>query len=418
MHDTISHSGSPSDSQSGMETEYVEWSAPGSPSIAVRRRVMDGIHQEVGEAFAAVPRRGAETGGILLGTRDGDRLVVEDFEPVPCEHRFGPSYRLSDTDRLAMAESLEWFRARSQPGLSVLGYYRSHTLPDFALGEADDELLRAHFSDPENVVLLIKPSRMGDCIADFFVRRSGHLEEAFSPIPFPFTGTVMAAPSSWPPPRPRIVEEPEPAPKKRWIWYAAAIVLGVASGSLGYLYFHQAPQPVPQQARQQVPQAASHPNTEAAQTAPAVPAAAQPPLPEQAAPSVSDASAPIGVHALLDQWSTALKRGDNQAAAACYAPLVTTYFERHDVPREAVRQSIRRSLTRYGGLDIFRISGLGITDAGDGRAEIVFLKHWQSSGYRKFSGEERERMTVARNHGVWQIVAEQQDPPHDKRKPR
>ena len=148
MHDTIYHSGSPSDSQPGIETDYVEWSAPGSPSIAIRRRVMEGIHQEVGEAFAAVPRRGAETGGILLGTRDGDRLVVEDFEPVPCEHRFGPSYRLSDADCEAMAESLEWFRACARPGLSVLGYYRSHTLPDFALSEADEELLRSHFADP------------------------------------------------------------------------------------------------------------------------------------------------------------------------------------------------------------------------------------------------------------------------------
>ena len=92
--------------------------------------------------------------------------------------------------------------------------------------------------------------------------------------------------------------------------------------------------------------------------------------------------------------------------------------ERHDVSREAVRQSIRRSLTRYGGLDIFRISGLTITPSGDGRAVAVFLKHWQTSGYRKFSGEERERMTLARNQGVWQIVAEQQEESHDKRKSR
>jgi hypothetical protein len=382
---------------------------------------MEGIHQEVSEVFAAVPRRGAETGGILLGTHDGDSLIVEDFEPVPCEHRFGPSYRLSDIDRQAMAESLEWFRACAQPGLSVLGYYRSHTLPDFALGEADEELLRAHFADPENVILLIKPSRMGDTVADFFVRRNGHIEEAFNPIPFPFTGTVMAPATSWPAPRPRLVEDPEPAPKKRWMWYVAATVLGVVGGALGYLSFHQAsqqaPQQTPQPVRPQVPQAPPHPNTAAAQTVPPAPSSVPPPLPEQAAPTVSAAPAAVGVYALLDQWSAALKRGDNQAAAACYAPLVSTYFERHDVSREAVRQSIRRSLARSGGLDIFRISGLGIIPVGDGRVEVVFLKHWQSSGSRKFSGEERERMTLARNHEVWQIVAERQEP-HDKRKPR
>ena len=337
--------------------------------------------------------------------------MVEDFEPVPCEHRFGPSYRLSDADREAMAESLDWFRACARPGLSVLGFYRSHTLPDFALSEADEELLRAHFADPENVVLLIKPSRTGVTVADFFIRRDGHTEEAFTPIPFPFTLAGAAPRLSWPPPRPRLVEEPERAPKKKWMWYAAATVLGVAVGALGYLSFQTAPR----QAQQQAPQSAPHPNAEVAQIAPRAPS---PPLPEQAAPIVPAVSDSVGIHVLLDQWSAALKRGDNQAAAAFYAPLVSIYFDRHDVPREAVRQSIRRSLTRYGGLDIFRISGLAITPAGDGRAVVVFLKHWQTSGYRKFSGDERERMTLARNHGVWQIVAEQQEKPHETRKPR
>jgi hypothetical protein len=402
MHDTISQSGS----QSGIETDYVEWSAPGSPAIAMRRRVMEGIHQEVGEALAAVPRRGAETGGILLGTRDGANLVVEDFEPVPCEHRFGPSYRLSDADRVAMAESLEWFRACAQPGLSVLGYYRSHTLPDFALSDEDEDLLRAHFADPENVVLLIKPSRMGATVADFFIRRGGHAEEASTPLPFPFTGAGVPAPVSWPPPRPRLIAEPERAPKKWRVWYIAAIVLGIAGGALGYLSLQPAPQPAPQQTASQ-----SVPRTPAT----VAPPATQPPPPEQAAPATPDTA---GIHALLDQWSTALKRGDNQAAAACYAPLVSTYFARHDVSREAVQQSIRRSLTRNGGLDSFRISGLDITPAGDGRAAVAFLKHWQTAGHRKFAGAERERMTLARSQGVWQIVAEQQEKPYEKRRAR
>jgi proteasome lid subunit RPN8/RPN11 len=371
---------------------------------------MEGIHQEVGEAFAAVPRRGAETGGILLGTREGDRLVVEDFEPVPCEHRFGPSYRLSDADHGAMAESLEWFRASAQPGLSVLGYYRSHTLPDFALGEEDEELMRAHFADPWNVVLLIKPSRMGATVADFFIRRNGHAEEALTPIPFPFTGAGLAAPVSWPPPRPRFLADPEVSPRKWRVWYVAAIVLGIAGGALGYLAF--------QQPAQQVPQSAISPDTKAAPSVPGLPPSTAQSPPVQTAPPVPDVPDSVGIHALLDQWSTALKRGDDQASAACYAPLVSAYFARHDVSREAVRQSIRQSLARYGGLDIFRISDLAITPAGEGRATVAFLKHWQTSGRRKFAGSERERMTLARNQGLWQIVAEQQEKPHETRKPR
>jgi hypothetical protein len=116
-----------------MELEYLTWDTPESQPIAIRRRAMDGIHREVSEAFAAAPHRGAETGGILLGRREEDRIVVEDFEPVPSEHRFGPSYRLSDTDRELLQETLEWFRGVAQPGVSVLGLYRSHTLPECEL---------------------------------------------------------------------------------------------------------------------------------------------------------------------------------------------------------------------------------------------------------------------------------------------
>src|ERR1051326_3394068 len=56
----------------------------------------------VREGFKALPRRGLETGGILLGTRHeaGRQTVVEidDFEGVECEHAAGPSYLLSDLD--------------------------------------------------------------------------------------------------------------------------------------------------------------------------------------------------------------------------------------------------------------------------------------------------------------------------------
>jgi len=156
-----------------MQLEYVTWHPPESPPIEIRRRAMEGIHQEVSEAFAAAPHRGAETGGILLGRREDDRIVVEDFEPVPSEHRFGPSYRLSDADRELLQETVEWFRSAAQPGLSVLGFYRSYTLPEGELSHEDEDLMRTHFSAAEDLVLLVKPSWMGTSDEDFSVRRCG-----------------------------------------------------------------------------------------------------------------------------------------------------------------------------------------------------------------------------------------------------
>jgi len=117
-----------------------------------------------------------------------------------------------------------------------------------------------------------------------------------------------------------------------------------------------------------------------------------------------------GIHALLDRWSSALKRGDVNAAAQCYAPVVNTYFARHGVTREAVRESLLQSRARYGRLEIYRLSGLGITPVSDSRAVATFRKRWKASGRARSAGEEEERMTLVRNRGAWQISSEQTEP--------
>jgi NAD(P)-dependent dehydrogenase (short-subunit alcohol dehydrogenase family) len=117
-----------------------------------------------------------------------------------------------------------------------------------------------------------------------------------------------------------------------------------------------------------------------------------------------------GIHELLDRWAAALKRGDLDTAAQCYAAVVNTYFTRHDVTREAVRQSIRQARARYGRLDAYRLSGIGITPVSDSRAVATFRKYWQTSGRKRSAGEEEERMTLVRTAGVWQISSEQAEP--------
>lgn len=366
-----------------MQLEYVTWHAPESPPIAIRRQAMDGIHQEVSGAFAAAPHRGAETGGILLGRHQQDRIVVEDFEPVPSEHRFGPAYRLSDSDCELLQETLEWFRGGAQPGLSVLGFYRSHTLPEFELGREDEEFMRAHFAAAEDLVLLVKPSLIGTSEADFFIRRCGRV----APPPAPRAPAI-----AWPPPRPRqsIPEsEGERPSKRRWPWFTAATLLGLVGGALGYLWWH--------------------PETGVERIRPAIAA------PPAARPIVEGAPAPPepvteGIQKLLDRWAGALRRGDFEAAIRCYAPVVSTYFTRHNVTREAVRQSIRQARVRYGRPDVYRISGLGITPVSDNRAVATFRKHWRTSGPRRSAGEEEERMTLVRTGGAWEISSEQAEP--------
>lgn len=62
---------------------------------------LDRTLAEALQGFGVVPKRGAEVGGILLGSFELDAakaVRIRDVEPVPCEYRFGPSYLLSDVD--------------------------------------------------------------------------------------------------------------------------------------------------------------------------------------------------------------------------------------------------------------------------------------------------------------------------------
>ncbi len=351
---------------------------------------MDGIYQDVSEAFTAAPHRGAETGGILLGRREEDRLVIEDFEPVPSDHRFGPSYRLSDNDRELLRETLQWSRNEAPPGLSVLGFYRGHTLSEFALSQEDEDLLRSEFAGDEDLVLLVRPGLMGSSPEDFFIRRCAGVAAAAPTGP---------PPVDWPAPRARLDTEERRRATSRWPWYIAAGIVGLIFGAAGYLWLHpvtgaaQVPVRLPATAASSIPAPAPVPKETTVEGA--------------AAPAIPPAPDIAGVRELLDRWSAALKRGDLRTVAQCYAPVVGTYFTHHDVAREAVRLSLQLSRERYGRLDIYRISGLGITPVSDNRAVVTFRKRWKTSGRARSSGEEQERMTMVRNQGAWQISSEQ-----------
>jgi len=120
---------------------YATWQAPGSTEIRISSLVVDGISTEVMKGFDVIQRRGrrAEVGGILLGRSGKDDIVVDDFEPVLCEHRFGPSFRLSDSDRSTWYETMQRIRQRGE--FAVVGWYRTDTREEFALSEDDRELL-------------------------------------------------------------------------------------------------------------------------------------------------------------------------------------------------------------------------------------------------------------------------------------
>jgi hypothetical protein len=134
------------------------------------------------DGFGSVPKRGAEVGGVLLGARSREdgvlQVAIDDYLPVPCAHRFGPSFVLSDDD-LAEFENIVGQNE------SVIGFYRSHTREGMSLGAEDLQYCQRFFNSPDDIMLLIKPSAMKVSKAGFFYYQNGEIQDQ-TDLEFPF----------------------------------------------------------------------------------------------------------------------------------------------------------------------------------------------------------------------------------------
>ena len=171
---------------------YYVWDAPGQPAVIhLHLDVLDRLSTEVMRGFGAVPKRGAEVGGVLLGTiepgRDGNPAIVrvEDFEPVECEYERGPSYLFTEDGRAAFEDAVQRWQADSSKDAHAVGYFRSHTRDGLSLALEDIQILEEFFPEPENVALLVKPYGTKVSEGGFFVRKDGAFPAA-SPLEFPF----------------------------------------------------------------------------------------------------------------------------------------------------------------------------------------------------------------------------------------
>ena len=178
-----------SDSDSQSHGSYV-WEVPGKQvSIHLHYDVVDRLLAEVQRGFGSMPRRGAEVGGLLLGSSElTDRLTVriEDYEPVPCTYMNGPSYLLSERDLHEFADSYDRWRSGPDRRIYAVGYYRSHTRDGLNITPEDMSLIKKYLPPPKSVALLIKPFATKVSIAGFFFWEDGTMHSASTYLEFPF----------------------------------------------------------------------------------------------------------------------------------------------------------------------------------------------------------------------------------------
>ncbi len=173
---------------------YYVWEVPGKALVVhLHLDVIDGVLSEVMRGFGAVPKRGAEVGGLLIGTIEpsggerGEQTIVriEDFESVECAYKRGPSYLFTEDDGTTFHDAWErWQPGRSRPSYAV-GFFRSHTRDGLSLSPVDIELLDRYFEGPSYAALLVKPFATKASLAGFFFREGG-VFPAETPLQFPF----------------------------------------------------------------------------------------------------------------------------------------------------------------------------------------------------------------------------------------
>jgi hypothetical protein len=179
----------------GTAPAFYEWTAPvGGLVVRLSFDFIDELSFEVMKGFGAIPRRGAEVGGILIGTVDegGQSVTINGFYAVPCKHARGPSYILEDEELAAVEAAL--IALEPGPGADqwAVGFYRSNTRDALELVVEDQDLLERFFPAEPGICLMIRPFATRVSEATIFLRRDGAWTSGGIESVFPFRRKELA----------------------------------------------------------------------------------------------------------------------------------------------------------------------------------------------------------------------------------
>lgn len=164
-----------------------QWTTPDCPvSVDYSLSVVEQIRILATDGFHRLSRGGIEVGGVLFGAHAKGVVRIDAMRQVSCTYSRGPSYLLSQADRLQFQRTVE--SHRTDPGLDGLipvGWFVSHTRSDLALTEFDLEVFKEYFPEDWQVALILRPDRTGATRAGFFPRPAeGAAPGTASPLEF------------------------------------------------------------------------------------------------------------------------------------------------------------------------------------------------------------------------------------------
>ncbi len=174
-----------------VDADYLNWESNDCRfMIHMHLDAIDGLARDLMEGMPA------EVGGVLLGqVGRGERPVVwiERYQRVDIDRSQGPEFVLNAEGHAAFEKAA---RSVSENGeLTVVGYYRAHLRPGFQLEDPDRELIARYFTDPEDLVLLLRPEKnQADILAQFIAQEAG-IQGGFQVLgpAFPFRGRAAGS---------------------------------------------------------------------------------------------------------------------------------------------------------------------------------------------------------------------------------
>lgn len=157
--------------------EYAYWQAEDGARVEYSLTAFHEIDFQVNEGYRRIPHGGVEIGGLLWGRLHPDRVTVDAFRQIDCEHASGPSFALSERDLEGIKEQLQ--RAELDEELRHLepvGWFVAHTRTPLVLTEREVAVFDKFLPGARRITLLVKPERFQATRFGFLLRdERGHV---------------------------------------------------------------------------------------------------------------------------------------------------------------------------------------------------------------------------------------------------
>jgi hypothetical protein len=113
------------------------------------------------------------------------------------------------------------------------------------------------------------------------------------------------------------------------------------------------------------------------------------------------------IQQLVDRWITSVKNRDINGLMSCYAPQMTTYFQKQEVPWAEVKRDKEHFFQVYSQIRQLDVDEVRFEHNPSG-LESTLRKTWNYTGQRDFSGAVISRLTFEKFNGRLVISAERE----------